>query len=204
MPESSPLAPSERDALIVVDVQNDFLPGGALGVPEGDAVIEPLNRAIAEFRASDRPVFYSRDWHPAEHCSFEARGGPWPPHCVADTSGAQFAAALDVAADAEVFSKATRPDRDAYSALDGTGLAEWLRAHGVHRLFVGGLATDYCVKATVLDAIAAGFEVILLVDAIRAVNVDPDDGQHAIRAMTAAGARTGRISALGHAGATPA
>lgn len=204
MPESSPLAPSERDALIVVDVQNDFLPGGALGVPDGDAVIEPLNRAIAVFRAGDRPVFFSRDWHPAGHCSFEAQGGPWPPHCVADTEGARFAAELDVAADAGVVTKATRLDRDAYSALDGTGLAERLRAEGVHRVFVGGLATDYCVKATVLDALGAGFEVIVLVDAIRAVNLNPDDGQHATRAMVAAGARTGSVSALRDAGTAPA
>lgn len=189
MPETTELTLSDRDALIVVDVQNDFLPGGALAVTDGDRVIGPLNRAVTLFGTSGLPVFFSRDWHPPAHCSFTAQGGAWPPHCVADSYGAQFAAALDLPADARVVSKGTRQDRDAYSALDGTDLPERLRAGGIRRLFVGGLATDYCVKATVLDALAAGFEVVVLADAIRAVDVEPEDGERAIAAMRQAGVR---------------
>ena len=180
---------SDHDALIVVDVQNDFLPGGALAVTDGDQVIAPLNRAVSLFGSRGLPVFFSRDWHPPAHCSFTAQGGAWPAHCVAGTPGARFAAAMKVPDDATIVSKGTSLDRDAYSALDGTDLPERLRAGGIRRLYVGGLATDYCVKATVLDALAAGFQVVVLADAIRAVNVEPEDGERAIAAMIDAGAR---------------
>jgi len=171
------------DALIVVDLQRDFLPGGALGVPDGDGVIEPLNRAIEAFEQAGRPVYCSRDWHPPDHCSFKAQGGPWPPHCVAGTAGAAFAPKLRVPEDATVISKATTPGRDAYSAFQGTTLAKQLQAGGIRRVFVGGLATDYCVKATALDAIKHGFEVELLGEAVRAVEVEPGDGRRAIEEM---------------------
>ena len=177
-----------HDALIVVDVQRDFLPGGTLGVPKGDQVIEPLNRAIRSFVSAKRPVYYSRDWHPANHCSFHDQGGPWPPHCIARTAGAAFAPTLRFPADAIVISKATSPERDAYSAFEGTKLAEQLKAAGIWRVFVGGLATDYCVKATVLDARKNGFEVELLGDAVRAVEVKPGDGQRALQEMRQSGA----------------
>lgn len=176
------------DALIVVDVQRDFLPGGALGVPSGDLVIEPLNRAIAAFLRAGLPVFFSRDWHPADHCSFRAQGGPWPPHCVAGTRGATFAAALAVPRDAAVVSKADNPQRDAYSAFEDTDLTAQLEASGVRRVFVGGLATDYCVKATVLDARRLGFDVEVLEDAVRAVDVQPGDGERALAEMRREGA----------------
>ncbi len=176
------------DALLIVDVQNDFLPGGALAVPEGDAVIAPLNRMIDRFRARGLPVIATRDWHPANHCSFTSQGGPWPPHCVADTPGAAFAPALRLPDDAVIISKATNPDADAYSGFQGTDLAAKLRELGVGRLFVGGLATDYCVLHTVLDALEAGFDVTLLRDAVRAVNLRPDDGAQAIQRMREAGA----------------
>lgn len=176
------------DALIVVDVQRDFLPGGALGVPSGDLVIEPLNRAIAAFLRAGLPVFFSRDWHPADHCSFRAQGGPWPPHCVAGTRGATFAAALTVPRDAAVVSKADNPQRDAYSAFEDTDLTAQLEASGVRRVFVGGLATDYCVKATVLDARRLGFDVEVLEDAVRAVDVQPGDGERALAEMRREGA----------------
>lgn len=177
------------DALIVVDVQRDFLPGGALGVPAGDEVVEPLNRAIWAFELAGRPVFYSRDWHPPDHRSFRAQGGPWPPHCVAETAGAEFAPELRMPIKANVISKATTAARDAYSAFQDTNLASRLRAAGVRRVFVGGLATDYCVKATVLDARQNDFEVELLADAVRAVEVQPGDGERAMQEMQKAGAR---------------
>jgi len=176
------------DALIVVDVQRDFLPGGALAVPAGDEVVEPLNRTIDAFERAGLPVFYSRDWHPSDHCSFKAQGGPWPPHCVAGSAGAEFAPALRVPADAKVISKATTPERDAYSAFQGTTLIGQLQAAGVHRVFVGGLATDYCVKATVLDAKKHGLEVEVLADAVRAVEVKPGDSGRALQEMQKSGA----------------
>ncbi len=176
------------DALLVVDIQYDFLPAGSLGVARGDEVIEPLNRYIRLFAGRDLPVVATRDWHPADHCSFEAHGGTWPPHCVAGTRGAQFAATLQLPPGALVVSKATERDREAYSAFSGTGLASALRERGVRRVFVGGLATDYCVVNTARDAIDAGFSVVVLVDAIRAVDVQPGDGERAIADMSARGA----------------
>ncbi len=177
------------DALIVVDVQRDFLPGGALGVPAGDKVIAPLNRAVGVFERAGLPIFYSRDWHPANHMSFKAQGGPWPRHCVAGTEGAAFAPTLRVPANAALISKATTAERDAYSAFQDTTLASQLRAAGVRRVFVGGLATDYCVKATVLDAKREGFDVKVLRDAVRAVEVQPGDGERALQEMLQSGAQ---------------
>jgi nicotinamidase/pyrazinamidase len=176
------------DALIVIDVQRDFLPGGALGVPAGDEVIKPINRAVGMFERAGLPIFYSRDWHPANHVSFKARGGPWPRHCVANTDGAAFAPTLRVPPSAVIVSKATAADRDAYSAFQETTLASQLRAAGVRRVYVGGLATDYCVKATVLDAKREGFDVKVLTDAVRAVDVQPGDGQRALQEMQQSGA----------------
>lgn len=185
------------DALLVVDVQNDFLPGGSLAVPHGDRVVPALNRYIGAFEAQHLPVYATRDWHPERHCSFRAQGGPWPPHCVAHTRGAEFAAALSLPPAATMISKATSADRDAYSGFEGTDLDRRLRAAGVRRLFVGGLATDYCVLNTVRDALQLGYEVLLLTDAIRAVDVQPGDGQRAEAEMTRLGAL--RISMNGMA-----
>jgi nicotinamidase/pyrazinamidase len=189
-------APGPTDALLIVDVQNDFLPGGALGILGSDAIVEPLNRVTAAWRSQGLPVFLSRDWHPPDHCSFAAQGGPWPVHCVAGTAGAAFAPGLDVAPGDVVISKATRGDKDAHSALDGTPLADALRKRGITRLFVGGLATDYCVRATVLDARAAGLDVVVLGDVVRAVDLRPGDGERALRELAAAGcskATTGEV-----------
>ena len=185
-------APRPGDALIIVDVQNDFLPGGSLAVPDGDAVIAPINGYAALFANNARPVFATRDWHPGDHCSFKSRGGPWPPHCVAGSRGAQFAAGLALPDTVVVVSKATDPDRDAYSGFEGTGLEEQLRVKEAERVFVAGLATDYCVLATVKDALAAGFEAVVLVDAVRAVNVTPGDGERALGEMRALGAAVAR------------
>ncbi len=184
------------DALIVVDVQNDFLPGGSLAVPDGDAVVPVLNRYAAAFAAGRFPVYATRDWHPSNHRSFKAQGGPWPPHCVADTNGAAFAPGLKLPAQTTVISKATTADKDAYSGFEGTDLDARLRAQGVKRVFVGGLATDYCVLNTVRDARKLGYDVMLLTDAIRAVNVKPDDGKRAEEEMSRLGARPFTLTAL--------
>lgn len=176
------------DALIVVDVQNDFLPGGSLGVPHGDAVIPVLNEYLDRFLGRRIPVYATRDWHPPDHCSFRAQGGPWPAHCVAGTGGAAFAAELQLPADAVVISKACAAGREAYSGFDGTGLEARLRAASVRRLFIGGLATDYCVLNTVRDALKLDFTVFLLRDAIRPVNVAADDGPKAEAEMLRLGA----------------
>ena len=176
------------DALLVVDVQNDFLPGGRLAVASGDAVVPVLNRYLALAAARQMPVYASRDWHPANHCSFRPQGGPWPGHCVAGTRGARFAPGLKLPQDAIIIDKGTAPRREAYSAFEGTELASLLRATQVRRVLVGGLATDYCVLSTVRDALAQGFEVLLLRDAIRAVDINPDDGGRAEREMQRLGA----------------
>ena len=184
------------DALIVVDVQNDFLPGGSLAVPHGDEVVTVLNRYLAAFAARELPVYATRDWHPPDHCSFRARGGPWPPHCVAETRGAQFAGNLQFPTGTSVISKATTLDKDAYSGFEGTDLDARLRAQKIKRLFVGGLATDYCVLNTVRDARRLGYEVRLLTDAIRAVNVKPDDGRRAEEEMQRLGAQPITLAAI--------
>lgn len=187
-------APAPGDALLIVDVQNDFLPGGSLAVPAGEQVVPVLNRALALFKDRALPVYATRDWHPANHCSFLAQGGIWPPHCIAGSEGAAFAPALALPPGAVVVSKATEAAKDAYSGFDGTSLAQQLRAARVERLFVGGLATDYCVLNTVKDALRQGFKVMLLLDAIRAVERHAGDGAAAIREMTALGAHPVRVS----------
>lgn len=176
------------DAMVVVDVQRDFLPGGALAVPRGDEIIPVLNRYIAAFRERGLPVYATRDWRPEDHCSFRSQGGIWPPHCIAESAGADFAADLKLPPDAEIVSKAYTRDKDAYSGFEGTDLAQRLYARGVKRLFIGGLATDYCVLNTVKDALAAGFRVYLLEDASRAVEVEPGDGRAALDQMHHLGA----------------
>jgi len=176
------------DALIIVDVQNDFLPGGALAVNDGDAVIPAINKYLRVFTTNELPIFATRDWHPAGHCSFVDNGGPWPQHCVANSLGAQFAEELALPDDVTIVHKGTDVDKDAYSGFQDTDLADQLHAHGVKRVFVGGLATDYCVLSTVSDALAEGFDVVLLMCTIRAVNVNPGDGDRAIESMLGQGA----------------
>ncbi len=188
---------ADGDALLIVDVQNDFLPGGALAVPEGNRVVPVLNAYIASFTRRGLPVVATRDWHPPDHCSFQDQGGPWPVHCVADTAGADFAAGLDLPEDVLIVSKGTASDRDAYSGFQDTGLHETLQRRKVRRLFIGGLATDYCVQATVLDARKLGYEVCLLTDAIRAVDLQAGDGERAIARMVAAGASPITVAELG-------
>jgi nicotinamidase/pyrazinamidase len=180
------------DALLLVDVQNDFLPGGALAVPDGDAVIAPLNAYLQAAARRQLLVFASRDWHPRNHCSFKPQGGPWPEHCVAGTPGAQFSSVLELPPNAITVSKATRPDRDAYSAFEGTWLKALLTQANIDRVLVGGLATDYCVLHTVRDALAAGFRVVLLTDAIGAI--DAAEGARAEVQMVRLGAVPAKLS----------
>jgi nicotinamidase/pyrazinamidase len=179
---------SERKrALIVVDVQNDFCPGGTLAVAHGDEVVQPLNKLIEEFLSRGEPVFKTRDWHPLETKHFAAHGGTWPVHCVQNTKGAEFHPNLIDDARIRIVSKGLG-DTDCYSAFDETDLATQLHELSVEEVWVGGLATDYCVKSTVLDAVAQGFHVMAVEDAMRAVELKPGDGARALSEMREAGA----------------
>ncbi len=185
----------KKNALVVVDVQNDFCEGGALAVPGGNAVIPLLNREIRRFSADHRPVFFSRDWHPRKSSHFKEYGGQWPVHCVRNTRGAAFHPDLYVPDSALIISKGMGPDSDSYSVFHGEDEAHTLfadiLAHGnIGELVIGGLATDYCVKNTVCDALDRGFAVTVLLEAIRGVNMNPGDSDKAIALMVSKGART--------------
>jgi nicotinamidase/pyrazinamidase len=176
-------------ALILVDIQNDFCPGGALAVNEGDQIVPAVNRLIPEFPL----VISTQDWHPENHISFNERGGPWPPHCVQDTRGAELHSDLKTDTIAHYFRKASSPDKDDYSEFAGKddrgrSLDEVLRSHGVKKLYAVGLATDYCVLETVIDGLRHGYEVYAVTDAMRAVNVNPADGEEALQKMASSGA----------------
>src|SRR6185503_10669234 len=176
-------------ALVLVDIQNDFCPGGALAVAEGDETVSVATRLLPHFPL----IISTQDWHPINHVSFRERGGPWPPHCVQGTEGAALHPDLNRTPISHYFFKASSVDNDAYSEFEGaddTGhsLDEVLRSNGVKRLYVAGLATDYCVRATVLDGVSRGYEVYVCTDGVRAVNVDPMDGEKALNEMSRAGA----------------
>lgn len=171
---------SSQDALIIVDVQNDFCPGGALAVPQGDKVVAPLNKIMDKFKT----IIATADWHPQNHISFKKQGGPWPTHCVAGTNGAGFHPKLETKKFTHIVYKGTDPQqKEAYSGFDKTGLAQLLKGLGVKRVFVGGLASDYCVLATALDSSKASFKTYVLKDAVRAVNVKPDDEKKAYKRL---------------------
>jgi nicotinamidase/pyrazinamidase len=176
-----------KRALIIVDVQNDFCPGGSLAVAQGDEVVEPLNKLAKHFLERGEPVFKSRDWHKPDTRHFADFGGTWPVHCVQNTKGAEFHSDLIDDIHIRVISKGLG-DEDSYSAFDGTDLALQLERLGVEEVWVGGLATDYCVKNTILDALKHGFRVKAIVDAMRAVDVKPGDGARAVEEMQQAGA----------------
>ncbi len=171
------------DALLITDIQKDFLPGGALPIENGDEIIPVLNDYIRRFQNAKAHILASRDWHPSNHISFRAQGGPWTPHCVQETSGAKFSPDLKLPDHTVVISKATNPEHEAYSAFDGTSLAHDLRAMGAKRLFVGGLATDYCVVNTVVDARKLGFEAVVLMDGTLGINAEPGDVDRALETM---------------------
>jgi nicotinamidase/pyrazinamidase len=184
----------ERNALLVVDLQNDFCPGGSLPVPNGHEVVPVLNDYIARFTREGLSVVLSRDWHPAQTSHFRTQGGSWPEHCVQGTRGAEFHPDLSVPGTALIVSKGMGPDEDGYSAFvgrdqEGRSLVSLLREQGVQKLVIGGLATDYCVLNSVLDALEAGFSVDVIGAATRGVEVQPGDTDRAIQQMKAAGAR---------------
>jgi nicotinamidase/pyrazinamidase len=180
----------EGDAVIVVDVQNDFCPDGALPIERGDEVIPPCNLWADAAARAGLPVYASRDWHPVNHPSFKSQGGEWPRHCVQDTEGARFHEKLELPKSTIVVTKGTRFDKDQYSAFDETGLAEELRRQGVRRVWIGGLAQDVCVRATALEAARYGFETHVLLDATRPVT--SEGGREALREMEDAGVRLER------------
>jgi len=185
---SKPYNLTSQDALLVTDIQIDFLPGGALPVPGGDTIIPVINEYIRHFTASKAHIIASRDWHPPNHMSFKEQGGPWPAHCIQNTEGAKFSPKLKLPNTTIVVSKATDPKNEAYSAFDNTNLNDHLRNLHVTRLFVCGLATDYCVVNTVLDACKFDFNPVVLMDAIMGINVKPGDVEEAIEAMVESGA----------------
>lgn len=176
------------DALLVIDIQNDFLSEGSLPVPEGNQIIPVLNRYISLFQKQRLPIFMTRDWHPPDHHSFISHGGPWPEHCIAESKGSAFPENLLVPSEALIFSTGTEVDKNGYSGFENALFNRQLKTAHVHRLFIGGLATDYCVLYTVLDALKYNYQVLLLKDAIRAVNVHSDDGSKAERKMISQGA----------------
>jgi nicotinamidase/pyrazinamidase len=185
-----------KDALIIVDVQNDFCPGGTLPVAGGHSIVPILNRYIEKFRLAGFPIFATRDWHPAKTSHFNTSGGPWPPHCIQGSKGSQFHPDLKLPPETVIVSAGMGSDEDGYSGFlgrddSGAKLSDLLCQRGVERIFVGGLATDYCVKHTVLDGLKEGFEVVLLEDATRGVNLQPKDSERAVEEMIRAGATKG-------------
>lgn len=182
-------AMSVNRALLIVDMQYDFCPGGALPAEGGHDIVPILNRSIAAFTEAGYPVFASRDWHPEGSAHFEERGGPWPPHCIQGTEGAEIHRALELPENAVMITKGDDPDEDeGYSAFegrsaDGKNLKDALESAGVEEVFIGGLATDYCVRASALDSVQAGFRTYLLVDAIRGVDVNPGDADRAVEEL---------------------
>ena len=197
------LSPGPTDALIVVDVQIDFLPGGSLAVPGGDEVVPVAGRYAELFRRRKLPLYFTRDWHPPDHSSFIEEGGIWPPHCVQGTGGAAFAIGLPVKPEDQIISKDDRRESSSYSAFEGTDLKVRLDYQHIRRVFICGLATDYCVLNTVKDALKNGFETVLLVDAVRAVDVKPGDGERAVEEMVSLGARKARFAEVSAQGENP-
>jgi nicotinamidase/pyrazinamidase len=174
------------EALLIVDFQNDFTPGGALAVADGDAIAERLNELAADPRFE--LVVATRDWHPADHGSFKEQGGIWPVHCVQGAPGAELHPSLDRARVHVVVDKGQDPATEGYSGFEATDLESLLRARGIDRVTIGGLATDYCVKNTALDALRLGFGVTVDRAAVRGVEVEPGDSERALEELSAAGA----------------
>lgn len=192
---------AKDSALVIIDTQNDFCPGGALPVPEGDKVVPVLNKYIEKFQKAGLSIYASRDWHPEKTKHFKAFGGLWPPHCVQGTKGAEFHPGLKLPKETIILTKGEDPNEDSYSGFQAHDsekktFASSLRKNRIRHLYVGGLATDYCVKATVLDALKEGFKVTVLIDAIRGVDVKPGDSTNALKEMEKSGAETTMLKDL--------
>lgn len=190
-----------KKALIIADVQNDFCPSGALAVPEGDKIVPVINRYIRLFRSAGLPVYITRDWHPPVTIHFREFGGTWPPHCVMGTKGAEFHPDLEVPGGALVLSKGDTPNADNYSAFDGHDekgrmLENVLEDDGVTEIYVGGLATDYCVRQTALDALGKKFKVTVLLDAVKGVDLKPGDSERALKEIKEKGADSTEIDRI--------
>jgi len=175
-------------ALLVIDLQLDFMPEGALAVKDGDKIIPVINKLVKLFSAKEDMIFFSRDWHPEKHCSFFENGGTWPEHCVRGSRGARFHPDVQIPETSKIISKATTESKDAYSAFEDTELAEEMQKNNINTIYVCGLATDVCVRSTVLDGLKLGFRIIVVSDAVKAVDLEPGDGDRAIQEMNAAGA----------------
>lgn len=179
---------TDKMALVVVDAQVDFFEGGALAVPNSNSILPFIQHYLGLFRKLNRLIFLTRDWHPANHCSFKSQKGIWPTHCVQNTNGAEFHSKLEIPKTAVIISKADRRDKDAYSGFEGTSLDGELKNHGIKDIAVCGLATDYCVKHTVLDGLRLGFKTLLLSDGIKGVDLKVGDSIRAVQEMVHAGA----------------
>ena len=178
----------KTDALIIVDAQNDFLSGGSLPVPNGEEIILFLNYYLDLFKKAQGKVFATRDWHSINHLSFKEQGGIWPSHCICGTKGAEFSPKLKLPKNAIIISKATDPSKESYSGFDGTKLCKKLKKNKVINVFIGGLATDYCVKNTVIDAIKLGFKTFFLIDASKGIELTPGNVKRSIEMMQNKGA----------------
>lgn len=174
------------EALLIIDFQNDFCPGGALAVPRGDEIAPRVKELIDSGRFDY--VFATRDWHPADHHSFQAQGGPWPPHCVQGSDGAELHSSLDRSKIDVVVDAGFRPELEGYSGFEETNLEAALRERGIDKVTVVGLATDYCVRATALDAVHEGFDVTIDSAGVRGIDVEPGDSDRALDELRAAGA----------------
>ena len=181
------------DALIVVDMQNDFLSGGSLAIPGEDKIIPLLNRYIFYFQTHELPIIATRDWHPADHYSFQPQGGPWPPHCITGSKGAAFHPDLELPVNIHIISKATSQEKNAYSGFTDTQLNALLQSLNIRRVFICGIATEYCVLNTVKDALQFHYVTFILEDAISAISQQAEDGQHALEEMIRLGAMPTRF-----------
>ncbi|MGB0908864.1 MAG: isochorismatase family protein [Nitrospirales bacterium] len=192
-PSSGDLQPDKQSALILVHLQNDFFPGGSLPVKDGDRILPQVNQYIGFFQHQQAAIMATRDWHPQNHCSFAEQDGPWPPHCVQGSRGAQFHANLHLPTGSLIISGATNPKKEVHSGFDGTSLADYLEDRNTTTVYIVGLATEHWIKQTALDGIKLGLRVVVLEDGIWGVNLNPNDSEQALQEMSAAGAL--RISA---------
>lgn len=186
--------PKSKKALLVVDVQNDFSPGGALAVPEGDKIIPKTNKYIKLFVKKKLPIFATRDWHPVRTRHFKDFGGTWPAHCIQNSRGAQFHPKLQLPKEAILLYKGMDPAKDAYSAFQaedarGINLTHLLKIMKINELYIGGLATDYCVRFSAREALKSGFKVKILIDAVKGVDLSPDDSDKAIKEIVKLGGK---------------